>query len=83
MKIYDKAKSIPSTEARHELVKDMIQVHLDYGPFIIGTVAGYPRVGVKSTSMKNVPEQLTAGWINDWHLSYIATLNPEQFYLEE
>ena len=84
--LYDEARSATTIEKMDEIVAQMIDIHIEHGPFIIGTVAGYPRIGVVKDRMKNVPdvEQLAqGGWINPWNVCYIAIINPDQFYIDE
>ena len=81
--LYKEAKTTPSIEERDPLVRKMIEIHIEDGPFIIGTVADWSRVGIVKDYFKNVPEKLNGGQINDWHLGYPAVLNPDTFYIEK
>jgi len=81
--LYKRAKVTLDPEKREQLVFEMIKIHMEEGPFTIGTVAGWPRVGVVKDYFKNVPEKLKGGQINNWYLNFIATLNPEQFYINK
>ncbi len=82
-KLYLEAKATPDVDRQAELVREMIRIHLEEGPFFIGTVAEPPRIGVVKNNFKNVPEKLTSGWIQAWTLGYIATLNPDTFYIDD
>ncbi|MFW6410043.1 MAG: ABC transporter substrate-binding protein, partial [Halanaerobiales bacterium] len=85
-KIYDKAKVAVTEEERNQLVYDMIRVHIDNGPFFIGTVGNFPRVGVVSNNMQNVPERddlPLGGFVNPWIVVYPAIVNPPTFWLNE
>ena len=42
---------------RHQLVWDMIKIHVSDGPFFMGSVANYPQVMVIKTDLKNVPRK--------------------------
>ncbi|HET9224585.1 MAG TPA: ABC transporter substrate-binding protein [Roseiflexaceae bacterium] len=70
--IYDQTKVEPDAMKRHALVWDMIKLHIDEGPFFIGTVANYPRIILVKEGLMNVPtlEDLKAwgqgGFVNPW-----------------
>jgi peptide/nickel transport system substrate-binding protein len=58
----------------------MWNIHIDEGPFFIGTVANYPRITVKSKKLMNYPkkEQLKmGGFVNPWIIPYPAVTNTE------
>ena len=42
---------------RHQLVWEMIKIHISDGPFFMGSVANYPQVMVIKTDLRNVPAQ--------------------------
>jgi len=84
-KLYLKAISAPTWQERDKLVLEMARIHMEDGPFMIGTAGNYPRIGVVSDRMKNVPrkEDLTlGGFVNPWR-EQIASNDPPQFYIEE
>ena len=81
--IYDQTKVEPDVMKRHKLVWDMIKVHVENGPFFMGTVANYPRVVLVSTDLRNVPKKedlATGGFCNPWIIPYPAVLDPESWY---
>lgn len=83
--LYDKAKIEPDDAKRDSLVLDMVQIHIDYGPFFIGTVCNTPTPVTFKNNVGNVPtrEQLgTGGFTNPWIMSYFASVYPEQFYFK-
>ena len=85
-KIYDMAKVEPNEARRDELVYEMIKIHIEDGPFFIGTVADYPRAVIVSKKMKNVPdgpELALGGFVNPWIMVYPAITNPAQYWLDE
>lgn len=85
-KIYDKAKIEPDTQKRDQLVFDMIRIHIEEGPFLIGTVADYPRPVVVSNRMRNVPdgkELPLGGFVNPWIVVYPAITMPAQYWLAD
>ena len=58
----------------------MWDIHIEHGPFFIGTVANTPHIIIKSKQLTNVPtrEQLKlGGFVNPWSLPYPAVVNPE------
>ena len=81
--LYKKAKTMVDREKRNKLVWEMIDIHIEEGPFLIGTVGDWPRPGIVKNYFKNVPEKLSGGWISDWHISYPAVLNPDTFYIDK
>ena len=50
----------PDEVKRASLVWQMWKIHMDEGPFFIGTVANYPRIIIKSKKLINVPNQRSA-----------------------
>jgi peptide/nickel transport system substrate-binding protein len=80
-----KAMVTPDWRERDKMVFEMIRIHIEHGPFIIGTAGNYYRVGVVSDRMKNVPrrEDLPlGGYVNPW-FGYEDTVNPMQFFIRE
>jgi peptide/nickel transport system substrate-binding protein len=78
--IYAKAIVEPDEVKRASLVWDMWQIHMDQGPFFIGTVANYPKPKIVSRKLKGVPthDQLKlGGFDNPWIIPYPAVTNPE------
>ncbi|MGC9522016.1 MAG: ABC transporter substrate-binding protein [Anaerolineae bacterium] len=77
--LYPPAIVEPDEMARHELVWEMIRIHID-NTFFVGSVANYPRIIFVSKNMINVPytEDLTlGGFVNPWIIPYPAVVNPE------
>lgn len=67
---------------RHALAWEAVQIHIDEGPFMLGTVANYPRIVIASKELVNVPrkeELFLGGWINPWNVCYPAITNPETY----
>jgi peptide/nickel transport system substrate-binding protein len=78
--IYAKAIIEPDEVKRASLVWDMWQIHMDQGPFFIGTVANYPKPKIVSRKLKGVPkkeELKLGGFDNPWIIPYPAVTNPE------
>jgi peptide/nickel transport system substrate-binding protein len=77
--LYPAAIVEPDELKRHELVWEMVRIHID-NTFFIGTVANYPRIIFVSNDLINVPQQedLTlGGFVNPWIIPYPAVVNPE------
>ena len=86
MKLYDLAKREPDDDKRESMVLDMIQIHVDYGPFYIGTVANLPTIVVFKDNVGNVPTKAQlgmGGFTNPWIMVYFAAIYPEQFYFKD
>lgn len=84
--IYDAARVEPDDAKRLALTQDIIRVHIEEGPFFIGTVANAPYIIPYLEKVGNVPttEQLgQGGFIGPWIMSYFGALYPEQFYYKE
>ena len=70
--IYDKTKVEPDPMKRYQMVWDMIKIHVDQGPFFMGTVANFPRIILVKEGLMNVPthDDLTkwglGGFVNPW-----------------
>lgn len=62
-KLYDRAIVEPDTLKRRRLVYEMIKVHIDEGPFFMGSVAGTPFPEIAHKDLGNVPapENLAQG----------------------
>lgn len=84
-KLYDQSKVEPDPMKRHELVWEMIKLHIEHGPFVQGTVANFKRPVPVSVDLRNVPkaEDLTLGGFTDpWIHPTPAVYDPESWYFE-
>ncbi|NOZ28646.1 MAG: ABC transporter substrate-binding protein [Chloroflexi bacterium] len=84
--LYDKAKIEPDDEKREQLVFEMMKIHIEEGPFFIGTVANIPTIVVAKKNVGNVPtrEQLgLGGFTNPWIMVYFGAVYPEQFFFKD
>lgn len=84
--IYDAARVEPDDATRLAITQDIIRVHIEDGPFFIGTVANAPYIISWLDTVGNVPtkEQLgQGGFIGPWIMSYFGALYPEQFYYKQ
>lgn len=67
---------------RIQKVWQMDDLHLNQGPFFIGTVGDIPRIVIVSKDLENVPrkDQLyLGGFCNPWIIPYPAITNPETY----
>jgi peptide/nickel transport system substrate-binding protein len=80
--IYQAAIVEPDEIKRHSMVWDLIRIHIDDGPFFIGTVANEPLPIIISNDLINVParEELALnGFICPWIIPSPAITNPETY----
>jgi len=80
--IYEAAVTEPDEITRHHMVWDLIRIHIDDGPFFIGTVANEPLPIIISNDMLNVPsrdELALNGFICPWIIPNPAITNPETY----
>lgn len=83
---YDAARIEPDDAKRLAITQDIIRIHIEEGPFFIGTVANGPYIIPHLDTMGNIPslEQLgQGGFIGPWIMSYFGALYPEQFYYKQ
>lgn len=81
--LYDQSKLEPDTMKRHQLVWDMIRIHAQDGPFMIGSVANTPYIVLVRRGLLNVPrrEDLTlGGFVGPWIHPTPAVYDPETWY---
>lgn len=84
--IYDKSKVEPDVLKRHQLVWDMIKIHVTDGPFVQGSVANFERVFIVKNGLMNVPkkEDLTLGGFTDpWIHPTPAVYDPETWFWDD
>jgi peptide/nickel transport system substrate-binding protein len=82
-KIYDQSKTEPDEMKRHQLVWDMIKVHIENGPFFMGCVANTPQVIVANRDLRNIPKKenlALGGMVNPWIHPTPAVYDPETYY---
>ena len=64
----------------------MMKIHIEEGPFFIGTVANIPTIVVAKKNVGNVPtrDQLgLGGFTNPWIMVYFGAVYPEQFFYKD
>jgi peptide/nickel transport system substrate-binding protein len=84
--LYLQAIVEPDTARRDELVFEIIQIHIDQGPFLLGGIADPPNIVVASNELKNVPTRDDipgGGWLGPWVLGFPGAITyPEVYYFE-
>jgi peptide/nickel transport system substrate-binding protein len=84
--IYDKTKIEPDVMKRHQLVWDMMKIHVESGPFVQGSVANFERVFIVKKGLTNVPkkEDLALGGFTDpWIHPTPAVYDPETWFWDD
>ena len=84
--IYDKTKVEPDVMKRHQMVWDMIKIHVENGPYVQGTVANFERVYIVKNGLMNVPkkEELALGGFTDpWIHPTPAVYDPETWFWDD
>lgn len=84
--LYDIARLEADEETRDAVVRDMIRIHVEEGPFFLGTVSNIPRIVIHNKNMGNVPEQEDlglGGFVNPWIVPYPAITNPGQYFFRQ
>jgi peptide/nickel transport system substrate-binding protein len=84
--LYEAARVEPDDAKRLALSQDIIRVHIEDGPFFIGTVGNEVTIVSHLDKVGNWPtrEQLgTGGFTGPWIMSYFGAVYPEQMYYKE
>jgi len=84
--LYDAARIEPDDAKRLALSQDIIRVHIEQGPFFIGTVGNEVVIVTALEKVGNFPtrEQLgQGGFVGPWIMSYFGAVYPEQMYYKE
>jgi peptide/nickel transport system substrate-binding protein len=82
----DQVRLEADTMKRDKLVADMVRIHVEEGPFFMGSVANYPAIELVKKGLRNVPlRENTAlnGFTNDWHYPVPAAYDPESWFWED
>lgn len=87
--LYDQTKVEPDVTKRHQLVWELIKIHVAEGPFFSGTIANPPRIILVKEGLKNVPtredllKEGLGGFVNPWIIPAPATYDPETWYWDD
>jgi peptide/nickel transport system substrate-binding protein len=88
-KIYDQSKLEPDAMKRHQLVWDMIKIHVAEGPFFVGTINNPPRIILVKKGLMNVPtredllKEGLGGFVNPWIIPSPSVYDPETWYWDD
>jgi peptide/nickel transport system substrate-binding protein len=78
--LYVKLTTEKDLAARHEMVREAVRIHIDEGPFTIGTVGRQPIPVLVSNRFHNVPMN---GITGPWAIAQPATSYPEQYFIRD
>ena len=78
--LYDAIKKESDLQKRHQYVRDAVQIHIDEGPFHLGTAGRSPQLVISKNRFHNVP---STGILGPWAISGPATSYPEQYFVKE
>jgi peptide/nickel transport system substrate-binding protein len=84
-KVFDQARVEADLMKRIQLEWEIMKIHIQEGPFLMGVVANYPQLVLHHQEMRNVPkrEELAQnGWVNTWIHPTPAVYDPEAYYWE-
>jgi peptide/nickel transport system substrate-binding protein len=84
-KLYDQSKVEPDEMKRHQLVWEMIKIHISDGPWLLGVCANTPYIVLVHDDMKNVPRKenlALGGFAAPWIHPTPAVYDPETWYWE-
>ncbi|MDP9350792.1 MAG: ABC transporter substrate-binding protein [Chloroflexota bacterium] len=85
-KLYDQSKVEPDAMKRHRLVWDMIKIHIEDGPYLMGVCANTPYLVLVRDGLMNVPtkEELPlGGFAAPWIHPTPAVYDPEAYYWQD
>jgi peptide/nickel transport system substrate-binding protein len=77
--IYDQGLATAGVEDRHQLVYDAIRIHIDHGPFFIGSSGDQQMPVVVRNGFHGIPDLVILG---PWAPGSPGNLSPEQFWME-
>ena len=82
-KLYDQSKIEPDEMKRHQLVWEMVKIHISDGPWLLGVCANTPYVNLVHDDMKNVPTKdnlALGGFAAPWIHPSPAVYDPETWF---
>ena len=77
--LYDAIKREKDLQKRHQYVRDAVRIHIEEGPFHLGTVARSPSLVVVGNHFHNMPKD---GILGPWAIVTPATSFPEQCFIK-
>jgi len=78
--LYDAIKNEEDLQKRHGYVRDAVRIHIEEGPFHLGTAARSPSLVIVANHFHNVPND---GILGPWAIVTPATSYPEQCFIQE
>jgi peptide/nickel transport system substrate-binding protein len=78
--LYDAIKREKDLQKRHQYVRDAVRIHIEEGPFHLGTAARSPSLVIVADHFHNVPKD---GILGPWAIVTPATSYPEQCFIQE
>jgi len=78
--LYDAIKEEEDLQQRHKYVQDAVRIHIEEGPFHLGTAARSPSLVIIANHFHNVPND---GILGPWAIVTPATSYPEQCFIQE
>ena len=78
--LYDQGVIEPDTQKRHELVWDAIRIHIEEGPFNLGSAGDQPMPVVVGDNFHNVSN---FGVLGPWAPGSPGNQHPEQYWIEQ
>lgn len=78
--LYDAIKREKDLQKRHQYVREAVRIHIEEGPFHLGTVGRSPSLVIVADHFHNVPK---TGILGPWAIATPATSYPEQCFIQE
>ncbi|WP_020574927.1 ABC transporter substrate-binding protein [Actinopolymorpha alba] len=82
-KLYDQSKTEADTLKRRQLAWEMVKIHIEHGPFFMGSVANTPQLVLAHKDLRNVPRKenlALGGFVNPWQHPTPAVYDPETYF---
>ena len=76
--LYDAIKKEKDLQKRHQYVRDAVRIHIEDGPFHLGSAARSPALVIVGNHFHNVPHD---GILGPWAIVGPATSYPEQCFI--
>ena len=80
IEMYNNMLAATAEEERNEWVLEAVKVHVEEGPFFLGTVNDIPNLVVARPNLRNIPDFAFTG---SWAQGAPGTTNPPQYFYEE
>jgi peptide/nickel transport system substrate-binding protein len=78
--IYDQGLATETVEERHQLVYDAIRIHIEEGPFVLGSSGDQPVPVIVGNNFHGIPDTVILG---PWAPGSPGNLHPEQFWMDQ